>query len=173
MRKKTKLYKHEFITTLILAIIVPIIIIGLIVLMILSPEWIIIALPFVICFAGAYIGLIVTGIFTPIYLKETGIKYKAEEYSWEEIKITLLPLMHSSFRYGYIAVFDNKYLFGIDARKQYRKGLWVYVNVRSLRTILQFYNAKFMVLNTKLETEVLPNAAKTVNAKIMEHNSKF
>ncbi|MCM1441223.1 MAG: hypothetical protein NC131_18770 [Roseburia sp.] len=169
---EVKVYMYETAATMFIAIIAPIVIAGAIVLSVFIPSTMIITIPFILCYLILYIVAIVTGHFTPIHLNDKGLEYKKRFISWEDVKITAVPL-RSSLRHCYFLVFDTQYLYGEDAIKQYRRGFCVYVKKNSLNLFLNYYKAKLMVLDTDLEKEVLPYSTKAINEIINNYNKQF
>ncbi len=172
MNKKIKIYTYKTFGVIFIAVVTPIAIVGAIILSILLPNWIVITIPFMCCMLFAYIGMIVTGELTPIYLSEKGLKYRKQSISWEDIRVTAIPLRRS-VRYSYYLVFDTEYLYGKEAIKQCRKGFCVYVTKKSLNLILNYYKAKLLVLDARLEKEVLPCATNSINEIINNFNNQF
>lgn len=178
--KKIKIYTHITFTTFFVAIIVPIIVIGLIVLSILLPEFLILTIPVMLCLTGAYIGMIVCGELTPKYLSDKGIEYRRKSIDWTDVKITAIPFYSSPYQFlnsrfpcGYYLIFDDKYLLGEDAKKQYKKRFCVYVTKKPLELILQHCQSRILVLDITLKKEVLPHSTKKINEIINNFNKQF
>lgn len=178
--KKVKIFKFITFLTVFTAVTVPVAIIGLIILSIFMPELLFVTIPAILIMIGTYIAIIVRGEFTPIYLSDKGIEYRGRFIDWMDVKITVIPFSYSPFLSLYsrcpcvhYLVFDDKYLFGEDAKKQYKKGFCVYVKKKPLELILQYYQSKILVLDDSLEKEVLPHLTKKINEIINNFNKQF
>ena len=91
MNKKIKLYTYITFGTIFLAIIIPVVVIGLIVLSIFLPEFLILTIPAILCLIGAYIAMIIRGEVTPKILSTKGVEYRGKSIDWPNVKITAFP----------------------------------------------------------------------------------
>ncbi|MBR2926426.1 MAG: hypothetical protein IKC31_02480 [Clostridia bacterium] len=68
-----------------------------------------------------------TDFFTPVYISKTKIKFKGQEYSWDDIRITAYPEGQRSFYYSYVLYFGLQPSYTKDLLKK-NKICQVYLN---------------------------------------------
>lgn len=89
-----------------------------------------------------------TGFFSPIYLSETKIKIKGQEYFWDDIKIIAYPEgMKGGFCYQYVLYFGLQFFYSKETMKK-KAICQVYLNEKNLDMILAHYNKEILVINS-------------------------
>lgn len=135
------------------------------------PLWVTF-LPTCLLFWGTW-HLFHTGFFSPIYLSETKIKFKGQEYFWDDIKITAYPEGKKSICYQYVLYFGLQFFSNKKVMKK-NSICQVYLNERNLNMILAHYNKEILIINPIgfVRTEAI-KAQKQIKIKIEAHNKKI
>lgn len=163
-------FKYGFNETIFTLIVCVAFLLGLLIVSIVFKLWGAIAILALIAIIVA-IGLIVDGALSPIYISDRHVGYRGKKMLWKDIKITL----HRTAKH-YDLIIGTSYFRGKEKIKQQKKILpCISVkNCKVLNDILQYYNAKLLVVNQDGVEEIpkLAGANSKINAVIIEHNLK-
>lgn len=117
---------------------------------------------------------VIVGIFTPIRISDSGIKYRKMNLNWDEVKVTAYPQLNKSFRYGYYLILDNCYIDDLkNIRKKLFTGCRVYMDKKVLSVLLPYCKNKILILNPFATKESLPNSNLKCNKALIDFNQKI
>lgn len=135
------------------------------------PLWVTF-LPTCLLFLGTWY-LFYTGFLSPIYVGETKIKFKGQEYFWDDINITAYPEVQRSVCYQYVLYFGLELFPNKKAMKK-NSICQVYLNKKNLDMILAHYNKEIFVINPIgfVQSKTI-KAQKQIKTKIEEHNKQI
>ena len=135
------------------------------------PFWVAF-LPTCVLFLGTW-HLFHTGFWSPIYLNQIKIKFKGQEYFWDDIKIIAYPEGQRSFCYQYVLYFGLEFFSDKKAMKK-NSICQVYLNEKNLNMILAYYNKEIFIINPIgfVRSETI-KAQKQIKNKIEEHNKQI
>lgn len=121
--------------------------------------------------------MIYENVFTPIYISDNGIKFKSKEYVWDDIKITVYPTRNNLIGHSYFLIISDKYYKNFKNDKLVKKEIMrcpkVYLKLKPLKILLQYYNSKLLVMDFKGINENLPSSTKEINDVINSFNRQI
>ena len=113
----------------------------------------------------------------PIKYNDRIVSYRKTEYSWSEVKVTLLYSQDrlSPTKYVYTLVFDDKFMLGDEALNCIQNGFYVNVSITALKVITRYYQARIEVVDmdgVSVEIDKL-KIGKKARKIIFDHNKKY
>lgn len=145
------------------------IIIGMLIPVILFPKevWFLIIPIFIFLLLGWYsIGV---GLIYPIYISNSGIKYRGIKYEWDNIKITAYSIPNRGYIGSYLLFFGENYFNLKDIKAERKRGFYLYLKEKPLIEILKYYKYKILILDfSGIEDRI--NSTRKINNIINEHN---
>lgn len=172
-KNKVITFKYGYKATVAFLIIFGILLFGSAVVSIIFSLWGLIAVLIVLAII-LIVCLINDGALYPIYIDNRHVGFRGKKLLWKDIKITLCRAP-SSKRYDLIIgtafLRDKNYI-----KRQKKQCPCISLNnAEILKTVLQYYKAKLLVVNTD-GIEQMPELTglnKDINAVIIEHNSLY
>lgn len=130
----------------------------------------------------AAIGVMFAGSFAthdiiPLKYNDKVIRYRKSEYSWDEVKVTLI-YTHRIFHpthYVYYLAFSDSFIYGDDVQKSVSSGFWVDLTFGNLDIVTQHYHDMIAVVGNNGSSIPVDKLLidKRFKRKINEHNDKY
>ncbi len=135
------------------------------------PLWVS-TLPVALAFFATWY-LCYDGLFSPICVSETTIKYNGKEYFWNDINVTAYPEGQRSIHYAYELYIGFQIGYTKETIKKHAI-CRVYLNEKNLDVILSHYKKRIMIVDSNGFCQARTmRTTKKIKNKIDEHNRKI